>query len=160
MLLQYFGPLVLRVQRCPKKPSGHGQTPLSLSHDLEQPCGRVIKNLFCDILFCNEYKRTLLISKFCYLPVTREVFAKKRDMCFPEVEPFQRVFPFFKLNIYSCKNNVEVHYDSQSNIKQIRCWLLMPYWIHRRKFTSGGVVFKSSNRKLLTCISKSCNYRT
>jgi hypothetical protein len=94
MLLQYFGHLVLHVQRCQKKPSGHEQAPLSLSHDIEQLCGKVMNNLFCDILFCNEYKRKFLISKFCYLPVTKEGFAKKRDMCVPEVEPFQRVFLF------------------------------------------------------------------
>jgi hypothetical protein len=63
---------------------------MSFSHDLEQLYGKVMNNIFCDILFCNEYKSTLLISKFCYLPVTKKGFTKQRDMCVLEVEPFQR----------------------------------------------------------------------
>jgi hypothetical protein len=98
MSLQYFGHLVLHEQRCPKKPSGHKQAPLSFSHDLQQPCGTVMNTLFCDVLFCNEYKRTLLISKVFYLQVTKEGFAKQRGMCVPEVEPFQRVFSTIQIH--------------------------------------------------------------
>jgi hypothetical protein len=74
------------------------QAPLSLSHDIEQLCGKVMNNLSCDIIFCIENKMKLLISKLCYLPVTKEGFAKQRDMCVPEVEPFQRFF-FFNSNL-------------------------------------------------------------
>jgi hypothetical protein len=90
--------LVLHVQRCLKKPTVHEQAPLSLSHGIEQLCGKVMNNLSCDIIFCNEYKMKLLISNFFYLPVTKEGFAKQRDMCVPEVEPFQRFF--FPTQIY------------------------------------------------------------